>query len=97
MQFCWKEVKVCEGTTVFYFLQLPAIYGMIPPPYIFDLHTKSLMPSGAILGKARVFLQKKPLEDWIMATGVGLLGDELRDNEAERAERNDGWRREPFI
>jgi hypothetical protein len=27
-----------------------------PPPYIFDLHTKLLMPCGAILGKARVFL-----------------------------------------
>jgi hypothetical protein len=40
---------------------------------------------------------EKPLADWIMATGVGLLGNELRDNEAERVERNDGWRREPFI
>jgi hypothetical protein len=27
---------------------------------------------------------------WIMATGVGLLGNELRDNETERVERNDG-------
>jgi hypothetical protein len=31
-----------------------------------------------------------------MTTRVGLLGNELRDNEAERAERNDGWRQEPF-
>jgi hypothetical protein len=29
--------------------------------------------------------------------GVGLLGNELRDNEAERVERNDGWRRDPFV
>jgi hypothetical protein len=35
--------------------------------------------------------------DWIMATGVGLLGSRLRDLEAERLEKNDGWRREPFI
>jgi hypothetical protein len=39
---------------------------------------------------------EKPLADWIMATGVGLLGNELHENEAERVERNDGWRREPF-
>jgi hypothetical protein len=32
-----------------------------------------------------------------MATGVGLLGNELRDNEAGRVDRNDGWRREPFV
>jgi hypothetical protein len=33
--------------------------------------------------------------DWTIATGVGLVGNEMRDNEAERVERNDGWRREP--
>jgi hypothetical protein len=49
---------------------------------------------GQLLGKSK---WEKPLADWIMATGVGLLGNELRDNEAERVERNDGWRREPFI
>jgi hypothetical protein len=27
----WEEIKLCEGTTVFYFLQFPTIYGMIPP------------------------------------------------------------------
>jgi hypothetical protein len=32
-----------------------------------------------------------------MATGVGLLGRGLHDFEAERVERNDGWRREPFV
>jgi hypothetical protein len=32
-----------------------------------------------------------------MATGVGLLGSELRDFEAERVEGNDGRRREPFV
>jgi hypothetical protein len=35
--------------------------------------------------------------DKIMATGVGLLGCALRDFEAERVERYDGWRREPFV
>jgi hypothetical protein len=49
---------------------------------------------GQLLGKAK---WERPLADWIMATGVGLLGNELRDNEAERVERNDGWRRELFI
>jgi hypothetical protein len=47
-----------------------------------------------LLGKSK---WEKPLADWIMATGVGLLGNELRDNEAELVERNDGWRREPFV
>jgi hypothetical protein len=32
-----------------------------------------------------------------MATGVGLLGCALRDFEAERVERYDGWRGEPFV
>jgi hypothetical protein len=49
---------------------------------------------GQLLGKSK---WEKPLCDWIMATGVGLLGPELRDLEAERLEKNDGWRREPFI
>jgi hypothetical protein len=49
---------------------------------------------GQLLGKSKL---EKPLADWIMATGVGLLGNGLRDNEAERMERNDGWRREAFI
>jgi hypothetical protein len=49
---------------------------------------------GQFLGKSK---WEKPLADWIMATGVGLLGNELRDNGAERVERNDGWRREPFV
>jgi hypothetical protein len=37
---------------------------------------------------------EKPLVDWIIATGVGLVSHDIR-NEAERVERNDGWRREP--
>jgi hypothetical protein len=49
---------------------------------------------GQLPGKSK---WEKPLADWIMAAGVGLLGNELRDNEAERMERNDGWRRESFI
>jgi hypothetical protein len=43
---------------------------------------------GQLLRKSK---WEKPLADWIMATRVGLLGNELRDNEAERMERNDGW------
>jgi hypothetical protein len=49
---------------------------------------------GQLLGKSK---WEKRLADWIMATGVDLLGNELRDFEAERVERNDGWRREPFV
>jgi hypothetical protein len=49
---------------------------------------------GQLLGKSK---WEKPLADWIVATGVGLLGNEFRDNEAERVERNDGWRRQPFL
>jgi hypothetical protein len=44
--------------------------------------------AGQLLGKSK---WEKPLADWIMITGVGLLGNELRDNEAKRVERNDGW------
>jgi hypothetical protein len=40
---------------------------------------------------------EKPFADWIVATGVGLLGPEKRDFEAERVERNNGWGREPFL
>jgi hypothetical protein len=39
---------------------------------------------------------EKPLDDWIMATRVGFLGPGMRDQESERVERNDGWRRETF-
>jgi hypothetical protein len=49
---------------------------------------------GQLLGKSK---WEKRLADWIMATGVGLLGCGLHDFEAERVERNDGWRREPFV
>jgi hypothetical protein len=49
---------------------------------------------GQLLGKAK---WENPLADWIVATGVGLLGPGKQDIEAERAERNDGWRREPFV
>jgi hypothetical protein len=41
---------------------------------------------GRLLGKSK---WEKRLADWIMATGVGLLGCGLRDFEAERVERND--------
>jgi hypothetical protein len=47
---------------------------------------------GQLLGKSK---WEKPLVDWIIATGIGLVSHEMRDNEAERVERNDGWRREP--
>jgi hypothetical protein len=40
---------------------------------------------------------KSHLCDWIKATSVGLLGRGLRDLEAERLEKNDGWLRQPFI
>jgi hypothetical protein len=33
---------------------------------------------------------EKLLTGWITATGVGLVGQEIRDKEAERVERNDG-------
>jgi ribonuclease HI len=49
---------------------------------------------GQLLGKAK---WEKPLADWILATGVGLLGPGKQDYEEERIERNDGWRREPFV
>jgi hypothetical protein len=34
---------------------------------------------------------EKPLADWITATVVGSVGQEMGDKEAERVERNDGW------
>jgi ribonuclease HI len=49
---------------------------------------------GQLLGKAK---WEKPLADWIVATGVGLRGPGKLDYEEERVERNDGWRREPFV
>jgi hypothetical protein len=49
---------------------------------------------GQQLGNAK---WQTPLADWIVATGVGLLGPGKQDFEAERVERNDGWRREPFV
>jgi hypothetical protein len=55
-----------------------------------DQHPKSI---GQLLRKSK---WKKPLADRIMATGVGSLGPGMRDQESERVERNDGWRREPF-
>jgi hypothetical protein len=42
---------------------------------------------GQLLGKSK---WEKPPADWIMATGVGFLGPENHDLEAERVERNDG-------
>jgi hypothetical protein len=42
---------------------------------------------GQLLGKSK---WEKPLCNWIMATGLGLLGPGLRDLEAERLEKNDG-------
>jgi ribonuclease HI len=49
---------------------------------------------GQLLGKSK---WEKPLADWITATGVGFLGPGMQDREADRVERNDGWRREPFV
>jgi hypothetical protein len=49
---------------------------------------------GQLFGKAK---WEKSLADWIAATGVGLLGAWKQDFESEGTERNDGWRREPFV
>jgi hypothetical protein len=49
---------------------------------------------GDAIGKEKVV---QPLADWIMATGVGPFGNDCHDYEAERVEKNDGWRREPFL
>jgi hypothetical protein len=40
-----------------------------------------------VLGKSK---WEKPLADWITATGVGLVGQDRGDKEAERVERNHG-------
>jgi hypothetical protein len=55
---------------------------------------KRLTSLGQLLGKPK---WEKPLADRIMATGVGLVGQEMRDKEAERVETNDGWQQEPFL
>jgi hypothetical protein len=49
---------------------------------------------GQLLGKSK---WEKPLADWTAATSVSLVSQERRDKEAERVERNGGWRREPFL
>jgi hypothetical protein len=49
---------------------------------------------GQLLGKAK---WEKPPAGWIVATGLGLLGPMKEDYEEERVDRNDGWRREPFV
>jgi hypothetical protein len=52
---------------------------------------------GQLLGKSK---REKPLADWIMATGIGLLGREKQDSAMERMERmesNDRWGRESFF
>jgi hypothetical protein len=49
---------------------------------------------GQLLGKA---MCEKQVADWIVAVDMGLLVRETQDFEAERVERNDGWRREPFV
>jgi hypothetical protein len=49
---------------------------------------------GKLLGKSK---WEQRLPDWIMATVVGFLGNKLRDFEAERVERKNGWRRDPFV
>jgi hypothetical protein len=53
-----------------------------------DIIMKRLTSVGQLLGKSK---WEKCLADWIMATGVGLLGCELRDFEAEWVETNDRW------
>jgi hypothetical protein len=49
---------------------------------------------GQFLGKSK---WEKPLADWIMATAVGLISQEMVDKQVERVERNDGWRRDLFL
>jgi hypothetical protein len=62
MQFCLERGKSIQGDNSFLFSPITYNLWNDPPPYIFDLHTKLLMPRGAILGKARVFLHEK--EKW---------------------------------
>jgi hypothetical protein len=78
----WKEVKVCEGTTVFYFLQLPTIYGMIPR-LIYSTFIPNHSCPGAILGKARVFLQ--PLADIIRDSDLNVGEDTVGGAFGEKA------------
>jgi hypothetical protein len=47
-----------------------------------------------LLGKAE---GEKSLASWIIVTVVRLLGPQMLDREADRVERNDAWRREPFL
>jgi hypothetical protein len=56
MQFCLERDKSMRGDNSFLFSPISYNLWNDLSPYIFDLHTKSLMPRGAILGKARVFL-----------------------------------------
>jgi hypothetical protein len=49
---------------------------------------------GQLLAKSK---WEKPRADWIVATRVGLLGPGKQDYEDQQIERNDGWRREPFV
>jgi hypothetical protein len=51
---------------------------------------KRLSSVGQLLGKSK---WENGLADSIMATGVGVLGTELRGFEAERVDRYDEWRR----
>jgi hypothetical protein len=38
-----------------------------------------------------------PLADWIIATDIGVVDQEMHDQQAEREERNDGWQLMPFL
>jgi hypothetical protein len=49
---------------------------------------------GQRLGEAK---WEKPLADWIVGTGVGLLRPRKQCFQAERVEKNDGLRGEPFV
>jgi hypothetical protein len=40
---------------------------------------------------------EEPLAGWTAGAGVGLVDPTRLDKEAERVDRNDGWRRDPFI
>jgi hypothetical protein len=42
---------------------------------------------------------EKPFADWITATVVGLpvVGQEMREKESEKVERNAGWQRDPCV
>jgi hypothetical protein len=55
---------------------------------------RRLTSVGQLLGKSK---WKKPLADWIMVTGVGLLSHELHGPESQKVGRNDRRQREPFL